>query len=244
MCQAASPLAPLPPQVGHTLENDLKALRLAHGRCIDSAVLYPHPRGLPHRSSLRTLAQRLLARTIQQGAHDSYIDAEVALQAVQLKWRYGPTYGTVKQGCSHLFDVLAARGRRLALAAPREMLMLHAVPQAEVVACSSDGQAVEAALRLLGGAQREQQAPARPEAAAAGPAGSAATQQQPRPSPAVQQKQQQGPDLLWLQLSELWDYLEGRATQLAGQVSSEHLLPCHSARCECWAAHAVFSVQV
>lgn len=32
---------PLTLQVGHTLENDLKALRLVHGRCIDTSFLFP-----------------------------------------------------------------------------------------------------------------------------------------------------------------------------------------------------------
>lgn len=31
--------------VGHGLENDLKALRVVHPRCIDTAALFPHPRG-------------------------------------------------------------------------------------------------------------------------------------------------------------------------------------------------------
>lgn len=30
--------------VGHTLENDLKAVKLVHLRCIDTSLLYPHPR--------------------------------------------------------------------------------------------------------------------------------------------------------------------------------------------------------
>ena len=39
--------------VGHGLENDLKALRLYHNRVVDTASLFPHPRGLPIRYSLR-----------------------------------------------------------------------------------------------------------------------------------------------------------------------------------------------
>jgi RNA exonuclease 1 len=44
--------------VGHSLENDLKALRFLHGRCIDTAALYPHPRGFPYRCALRVLSQK------------------------------------------------------------------------------------------------------------------------------------------------------------------------------------------
>ena len=44
--------------VGHSLENDLRGLKLLHGRVLDTADLYPHPRGLPARLSLRGLAQQ------------------------------------------------------------------------------------------------------------------------------------------------------------------------------------------
>lgn len=53
-----------PPQVliGHGLENDLKALRLVPriGQVIDTAALYPHPRGLPYRYSLKILTKEHL----------------------------------------------------------------------------------------------------------------------------------------------------------------------------------------
>jgi hypothetical protein len=51
--------------VGHSLESDLKALGLSHDRVIDTAVLYPHPNGLPYKMSLRQLTQTHLKRAIQ-----------------------------------------------------------------------------------------------------------------------------------------------------------------------------------
>ena len=39
--------------VGHSVENDLKALKMIHRKCVDSVVLYPHPKGFPYRQSLR-----------------------------------------------------------------------------------------------------------------------------------------------------------------------------------------------
>lgn len=41
--------------IGHALENDLKTLRLVHHRCVDTVLLYPHPRGAPYRRALRVL---------------------------------------------------------------------------------------------------------------------------------------------------------------------------------------------
>lgn len=40
--------------VGHSLENDLKALKMVHMRCLDTSLLYPHPKK-GRRSSLRYL---------------------------------------------------------------------------------------------------------------------------------------------------------------------------------------------
>jgi RNA exonuclease 1 len=37
------------------LENDLKSLRLIHRKVIDTAVLFPHPKGPPFRRALKDL---------------------------------------------------------------------------------------------------------------------------------------------------------------------------------------------
>ena len=42
---------------GHSLENDLKALRIIYTRCIDTCILYLHPRGFPYRYSLQRLTR-------------------------------------------------------------------------------------------------------------------------------------------------------------------------------------------
>lgn len=41
--------------IGHGLENDLKTLRIVHGKCIDTALLFPHKAGNPYRRSLKEL---------------------------------------------------------------------------------------------------------------------------------------------------------------------------------------------
>jgi len=50
---------------GHSLESDLRALRLVHVSLVDTAVLYPHRKGPPYRRSLRELAQAYLHKNIQ-----------------------------------------------------------------------------------------------------------------------------------------------------------------------------------
>lgn len=44
--------------VGHSLENDLRAMRMLHGRVLDTVHLFPHPRGLPSRCALRNLTHK------------------------------------------------------------------------------------------------------------------------------------------------------------------------------------------
>lgn len=77
--------------VGHSLENDLSALRLAHPKVADTAVLYHHPRGPPSKPSLRWLAQKFLERTIQagEGGHDSVEDATSCAELLRLKMQNG-----------------------------------------------------------------------------------------------------------------------------------------------------------
>ena len=40
--------------VGHGLENDLKALKIIHANCLDTVMLFPHPKVTPHVALLYT----------------------------------------------------------------------------------------------------------------------------------------------------------------------------------------------
>ncbi|CAD2222924.1 hypothetical protein AGDE_07693 [Angomonas deanei] len=80
--------------VGHSLDNDFKALKMIPNCYIlDSAYLFPHPSGLPYKNALRFLALRYLMRKIQQGSHDSGIDALTSAHLVHLKMLKGPQFG-------------------------------------------------------------------------------------------------------------------------------------------------------
>ena len=41
--------------IGHALDNDLKALRMIHRQCVDTAMLFPHRAGHPYRRALKDL---------------------------------------------------------------------------------------------------------------------------------------------------------------------------------------------
>ncbi len=57
--------------VGHSLDCDLKALKLIHMNVIDTAALFPHPKGVPFKLSLKSLALEYLQKEIQgdKGCH-------------------------------------------------------------------------------------------------------------------------------------------------------------------------------
>jgi RNA exonuclease 1 len=84
--------------VGHSIENDLVALQVLHRRVIDTACLYPHPKGPPFRSALRFLTSQYLNRAIQTGTdgHCSVEDAVATLQLAQLKIKHGPTFPSIE----------------------------------------------------------------------------------------------------------------------------------------------------
>ena len=51
--------------IGHSLESDLKALKIIHNTVVDTAQVYPHKRGLPFKRALRTLTAEFLKKIIQ-----------------------------------------------------------------------------------------------------------------------------------------------------------------------------------
>ncbi|OJJ76003.1 hypothetical protein ASPBRDRAFT_117074 [Aspergillus brasiliensis CBS 101740] len=81
-------LQPDTPLIGHAIDNDLNACRIIHPTIIDTVLLYPHPRGLPLRMSLKTLCRRHLDRDIQTGGssgHDSKEDSVATGDLVRVK---------------------------------------------------------------------------------------------------------------------------------------------------------------
>lgn len=56
--------------VGHALENDLKALKVVHMRCIDTGALFPHPKVIaPAEGARRCRSFRVMLRGRQSCIH-------------------------------------------------------------------------------------------------------------------------------------------------------------------------------
>jgi DNA polymerase III epsilon subunit-like protein len=78
--------------LGHSLESDLRALQLAHPHCIDTALIFHHPRGRPLKPGLAWLTRRWLNRTIQDrgpGGHDPEEDARACIDLLKAKIKNG-----------------------------------------------------------------------------------------------------------------------------------------------------------
>ncbi|XP_078441132.1 polynucleotidyl transferase, ribonuclease H-like superfamily protein isoform X2 [Wolffia australiana] len=103
--------------VGHSLENDLLALRISHKIVIDTAVLYKIWRA--HRKSpLRVLCRKFLSREIQHSSsgHDSIEDARATMDLAILKFRHGPEFGSAPQFTKKkLVTILHESGRTCTL---------------------------------------------------------------------------------------------------------------------------------
>lgn len=84
-------ITPSTPLLGHALENDLNAIRLVHPTLVDTVFLFPHPKGLPMRNSLKNLVKTRLGMDIQQAGaagHDSFEDARATGELVRYKIKH------------------------------------------------------------------------------------------------------------------------------------------------------------
>lgn len=72
--------------VGHSLENDLRALKLIHTKCIDTSVMYSFNLRPPNKPSLETLYRKYIQKPFRENpekGHDSSEDARAAMELVK-----------------------------------------------------------------------------------------------------------------------------------------------------------------
>uniref|UniRef100_A0A5K3FKI5 Kinase n=1 Tax=Mesocestoides corti TaxID=53468 RepID=A0A5K3FKI5_MESCO len=83
--------------VGHSITNDLKALKVFHPYIIDTSVIYNMSQVRSGKPRLRNLALAFLGRTIQSGhkGHSSAEDAKATLDLVRLKLSQSLEFGDV-----------------------------------------------------------------------------------------------------------------------------------------------------
>ena len=101
--------------VGHSLDSDMKALKMTHPFIVDTSVIFPHPKGQPFKHSLKWLAQKYLNREVQKGdntssGHDSIEDARTCLDLVKKKCEKGKAWAAGEASGENLFKRLARSG--------------------------------------------------------------------------------------------------------------------------------------
>lgn len=139
--------------IGHSLENDLRRLRIMHCLCVDTVALYPHPRGPPFRSKLSSLTEKHLKRRIQEGTHDSVADARATMELALLKFVHGPGFGEPEGAGGSLFQACARAGARCDAIDKRRVLDAllpdGGFPGLHTHACVADADAAETLARLV-----------------------------------------------------------------------------------------------
>ncbi|XP_049369013.1 small RNA degrading nuclease 5 [Solanum verrucosum] len=137
--------------VGHSLENDLLALKINHNLVIDTAVLYKHPRG-SYKAALRLLSRKFLGREIQDSdnGHDSVEDAKATLELALLKIKNGPDFGIPPSQQllrRKLLSVLSDSGKGSSIIDNISIARRYAGELSHTIPVSSDDEALSKAIK-------------------------------------------------------------------------------------------------
>ncbi|KAJ8541568.1 hypothetical protein K7X08_002384 [Anisodus acutangulus] len=137
--------------VGHSLENDLLALKISHNLVIDTAVLYKHPRGT-YKAALRVLSRKFLGREIQDSGngHDSVEDAKATLELALLKINNGPDFGIPPSQQllrRKLLSVLSDSGKGSSIIDNISIVRRYAAELSHTIPVSSDDEALSKAIK-------------------------------------------------------------------------------------------------
>lgn len=116
--------------IGHSLENDLKALRFVHNFVVDTAILFQPSHGR-FKYSLRTLAARLLKQQIQKAdrPHCSEEDAVTALTLACQRAIKGPSFCIGDKSQVNKIHSLAINNGVYVCVGPSQWLQHHITSQ-------------------------------------------------------------------------------------------------------------------
>ncbi|KAK4048045.1 hypothetical protein OIO90_005946 [Microbotryomycetes sp. JL221] len=145
--------------IGHSLECDLRVLKLVHSFIIDTSVIYQHPRGPPFKASLKWLAQKWLKKQIQNGlegnnneiGHDSEQDARTCIELLNLKMTKGPGFGEFTNDQETIFERIS-RGtdsKRSVVVDHGTPAQWHGAKASSAIGCNNDDEVLEGVLSSL-----------------------------------------------------------------------------------------------
>lgn len=147
--------SPTPILLGHSLESDLKSLKICHPRCIDTAVIYHHPRGQPLKPGLAWLTKKWCKKEIQnrgEGGHDPEEDARACVDLLKKKVANGQGFGEFRTDFESIFDKLK-RSRsgqvRTAVVDRGNPAGWHGSKATSTVACKTDEDVLNGLLGVI-----------------------------------------------------------------------------------------------
>ncbi|GAM21132.1 hypothetical protein SAMD00019534_043070 [Acytostelium subglobosum LB1] len=137
--------------IGHSLENDLNAMKFYHPHIIDTSVCFPT--GNHTKFPLRVLVKRHLGRVIQAGndGHNSIEDAKAVMDLVKLKIEKGKDYGTSLEHNENLFSILHKYNKRATMIDTIEEITQHSTNVVSCVKCNTKSEVAERAMKELRG---------------------------------------------------------------------------------------------
>ena len=158
-----APQATIPILLGHSLESDLKALKICHPRCIDTAIMYHHPRGRPLKPGLKWLTEKWCGRKIQtrgEGGHDPEEDARACLDLLKKKLEEGPGFGEFKTDYESIFERMGratwrgggggvTRGIKSAVVDHGNPGVMHGSKADTALGCKTDDEVLEGVLNVI-----------------------------------------------------------------------------------------------
>lgn len=130
--------------VGHSLESDLKVLRLKHPKVVDTAIIFDHPRGMPWKPSLKWLANKYMNKQIQDGSngHDSAEDAGACLELLELKLSNDVFFGRNSVKHSNFVVKLAENDKSTAIV-DYGVPNWHQEHAKAVISCTNDDEVID-----------------------------------------------------------------------------------------------------
>lgn len=136
--------------VGHSLDFDLRALKIHHDNIIDTSVLYVDQRGPRYKSSLKNLVKTYLSRDIQNstGGHCSIEDAKSCMELVLLKIQKGAAFGNMDWEFESIFEALNREGKTGAIIDTPNIVRQHCFGSVHGVPCISDDEVIKNAKRF------------------------------------------------------------------------------------------------
>lgn len=136
---------------GHSLENDLHALKMIHPYAIDTSVIFTPYAGPLSKPSLRMLTKKLLKTDIQmnEGGHDSIEDASSCMQLVQLKLTEGPRCTVPWNDERSILTEISSQGHAAGIVDKQGVVNLFGKALTNSCIADSDDEVVQKAKGLL-----------------------------------------------------------------------------------------------